>query len=47
MLGHNGAGKSTLRRVVDRYHVLESGRVTSAGDGASTVERTVRQALAV
>ncbi|PZG21188.1 urea ABC transporter ATP-binding subunit UrtE [Micromonospora craterilacus] len=34
-------------RVADRYHVLQSGRVTSAGDGGSTAERTVREALAV
>ncbi|WBB53289.1 urea ABC transporter ATP-binding subunit UrtE [Verrucosispora sp. WMMD573] len=34
-------------RVADRYHVLESGRVTSAGDGGTTAEHTVREALAV
>ncbi|WP_433532776.1 urea ABC transporter ATP-binding subunit UrtE [Micromonospora sp. CA-263727] len=34
-------------RVADRYHVLESGRVTSAGDGGSTAEQRVRAALAV
>ncbi len=34
-------------RVADRYHVLESGRVTSAGDGGGDVERIVREALAV
>lgn len=34
-------------RVADRYHVLESGRVTSSGDGGATAERTVREALAV
>ncbi|MBM0205318.1 ATP-binding cassette domain-containing protein [Micromonospora sp. STR1s_5] len=34
-------------RVADRYHVLESGRVTSHGDGGVTAEREVRAALAV
>ncbi|WP_406064475.1 urea ABC transporter ATP-binding subunit UrtE [Micromonospora sp. NBC_00860] len=34
-------------RVADRYHVLESGRVTSHGDGGVTAERDVRAALAV
>ncbi|MFB9853195.1 urea ABC transporter ATP-binding subunit UrtE [Micromonospora andamanensis] len=34
-------------RVADRYHVLESGRVTSSGDGGTTAEHTVREALAV
>ncbi|WP_249412295.1 urea ABC transporter ATP-binding subunit UrtE [Micromonospora endophytica] len=34
-------------RVADRYHVLESGRVTSAGTAGPTAEPTVRQALTV
>ncbi|MFV2101558.1 urea ABC transporter ATP-binding subunit UrtE [Micromonospora sp. LOL_024] len=34
-------------RVADRYHVLESGRVTSAGDGGASAERGVREALSV
>ncbi|MET8042031.1 urea ABC transporter ATP-binding subunit UrtE [Micromonospora sp. NPDC005215] len=34
-------------RVANRYHVLESGRVTSHGDGGVTAEREVRAALAV
>jgi urea transport system ATP-binding protein len=34
-------------RVADRYHVLESGRVTSAGDGGAGAETAVRAALAV
>ncbi|WP_327038170.1 urea ABC transporter ATP-binding subunit UrtE [Micromonospora maris] len=34
-------------RVADRYHVLESGRVTSAGEGGGDAELTVREALAV
>ncbi|NES37537.1 urea ABC transporter ATP-binding subunit UrtE [Micromonospora sp. PPF5-17] len=34
-------------RVANRYHVLESGRITSHGDGGATAEREVRAALAV
>ncbi|NLU78291.1 urea ABC transporter ATP-binding subunit UrtE [Micromonospora sp. HNM0581] len=34
-------------RVADRYHVLESGRVTSAGEGGGAAEHSVRAALAV
>jgi urea transport system ATP-binding protein len=34
-------------RVADRYHVLESGRVTSTGDGGAGAETAVRAALAV
>ncbi|TDC66992.1 urea ABC transporter ATP-binding subunit UrtE [Micromonospora sp. KC207] len=34
-------------RVAQRYYVLESGRVTSAGDGGATAEPAVRAALAV
>ncbi|MEU8179303.1 urea ABC transporter ATP-binding subunit UrtE [Micromonospora sp. NPDC049044] len=34
-------------RVANHYHVLESGRVTSHGDGGVTAEREVRAALAV
>ncbi|WP_405432062.1 hypothetical protein [Micromonospora sp. NBC_00617] len=34
-------------RAANRYHVLESGRVTSDGDGGVTAEREVRAALAV
>ncbi|MEU8329170.1 urea ABC transporter ATP-binding subunit UrtE [Micromonospora sp. NPDC048839] len=34
-------------RVANRYHVLESGRVTSHGDGGVTAEQEVRAALAV
>ncbi|MEV2239266.1 urea ABC transporter ATP-binding subunit UrtE [Micromonospora sp. NPDC049891] len=34
-------------RVADHYHVLESGRVTSSGNGGATAEHTVREALAV
>ncbi|MCT2279842.1 hypothetical protein M3G91_19705 [Micromonospora chalcea] len=35
------------QRVANRYHVLESGRVASHGDGGVTAEREVRAALAV
>ncbi|MEV5821213.1 urea ABC transporter ATP-binding subunit UrtE [Micromonospora harpali] len=34
-------------RVAQRYYVLESGRVTSTGDGGATAEHAVRAALAV
>ncbi|MFC8850501.1 MULTISPECIES: urea ABC transporter ATP-binding subunit UrtE [unclassified Micromonospora] len=34
-------------RVAQRYYVLESGRVTSTGDGGATAEPAVRAALAV
>jgi urea transport system ATP-binding protein len=34
-------------RAAGRYYVLESGRVTSSGDGGAEAERDVRQALAV
>jgi len=34
-------------RAAERYYVLESGRVTSSGDGGAEAERDVRQALAV
>ncbi|MGC5028480.1 urea ABC transporter ATP-binding subunit UrtE [Micromonospora sp. DT229] len=34
-------------KVADRYHVLESGRVTSAGEGGGEAEHDVRAALAV
>jgi urea transport system ATP-binding protein len=34
-------------RAAQRYHVLEAGRVTSAGDGGTTAESAVRQALTV
>jgi len=34
-------------RAAERYYVLESGRVTSSGDGGTEAERDVRQALAV
>ncbi|MFF3855967.1 urea ABC transporter ATP-binding subunit UrtE [Micromonospora sp. NPDC002575] len=34
-------------RVAQRYYVLESGRVTSTGDGGADAERAVRAALAV
>ncbi|MFG1903629.1 urea ABC transporter ATP-binding subunit UrtE [Micromonospora carbonacea] len=34
-------------RVAQRYYVLESGRVTSTGDGGAAAERAVRAALAV
>ncbi|MEU4426333.1 urea ABC transporter ATP-binding subunit UrtE [Actinoplanes sp. NPDC024001] len=34
-------------RAAQSYHVLEAGRVTSAGDGGAEAESTVRQALTV
>lgn len=34
-------------RVTDRYHVLESGRITSSGDGGVGAEGAVRAAMAV
>ncbi|MXG26945.1 urea ABC transporter ATP-binding subunit UrtE [Streptomyces sp. YIM 132580] len=34
-------------RAADRYYVLESGRVTSSGEGGAGAERTVREALSV
>ncbi|MDG4823378.1 ATP-binding cassette domain-containing protein [Asanoa sp. WMMD1127] len=34
-------------RAADRYYVLESGRVTSSGDGGAAAESSVRAALAV
>ena len=34
-------------RVTDRYHVLESGRITSTGDGGAGAEGAVRAAMAV
>ncbi|MEU0919066.1 urea ABC transporter ATP-binding subunit UrtE [Streptomyces cyaneofuscatus] len=34
-------------RAAERYYVLEAGRVTSAGEGGTGAERTVREALSV
>ena len=34
-------------QAADRYYVLESGRVTSEGDGGAAAEATVREAMAI